>query len=64
MDQEEREVWDQYFAAAITGLLAKPTQASASGAPGMMASMGANTKAFTEKAARIADEMLEERRSR
>ncbi|MCF9000476.1 MULTISPECIES: hypothetical protein [Pseudomonas syringae group] len=64
MSQEEREVWDGYFAAAITGLLAKPAQANPNAPSGMLAGMASNTKAITDKAARIADEMLEERRSR
>ncbi|MBP1085387.1 MULTISPECIES: hypothetical protein [Pseudomonas] len=61
MTQEEKNVWDGYFAAALTGLLAKPGN-DAGGGP--LAALSATPQAKVGSAANFADLMLAERKKR
>lgn len=62
MNQEERNIWDHYFAAAVTGLLAKPVQSGTNTT--LLSGLGNTPQAIVTKGAQYADAMLEERRKR
>lgn len=61
MSQEEKQAWDIYFAAAITGVLAK---SSGEVNRGPLAGLAVTPQAKVGAAANIADLMLAERKKR